>query len=341
VDAIFQPLMMLLIGLSTIITILIGGQQVIAGTVTPGNVAEFVIYVNMLTWPVASLGWVASIIQRAAASQKRINEFLAQEPALSDTGERVPDFHGDIEFDRVSFTYPDTGIRALHNLSFRIPAGHRVALFGRTGSGKSTIAELLVRMYDPDSGSIRIDGVDLRDIPLQELRRNIGYVPQDVFLFSESVAYNIQFGTIEASRSLERARELAGYASIAEEIDHFPRQYETRIGERGVTLSGGQKQRISIARAFSKNAPILLLDDCLSAVDAGTEKRILDNLEAYLQGRTALVITHRVFSLLDLDQILVLDQGTVAERGSHEALLGAGGLYAELYEKQKREDHAA
>ncbi len=341
VDAIFQPLMMLLIGLSTIITILIGGQQVIAGTVTPGNVAEFVIYVNMLTWPVASLGWVASIIQRAAASQKRINEFLAMEPALIDTGERVPDFYGDIEFDRVTFTYPDTGIRALHNLSFRIPAGNRVALFGRTGSGKSTIAELLVRMYDPDSGVIRIDGVDLREMPLNELRRNIGYVPQDVFLFSESVAYNIQFGTVEAERSLERAKVLAGYASIAEEIEQFPRKFETRIGERGVTLSGGQKQRISIARAFSKNAPLLVLDDCLSAVDAGTEKRILDNLEEYLHGKTALIITHRVFSLLDLDEILVLEQGTIAEKGSHEALLSAGGLYAELYEKQKREDHAA
>ncbi len=338
VDSIFQPLMMLLIGLSTIITILIGGMQVIAGTVTPGNVAEFVIYVNMLTWPVASLGWVASIIQRAAASQKRINEFLSATPAISTLGHVSPDFTGDLEFDQVSFRYPDTGIQALQNLSFRIPAGNRVAVFGRTGSGKSTIAELLVRMYDPDEGTIRIGGTDIREIPLEVLRKNIGYVPQDVFLFSESVAYNIQFGEPESARSSRRAQSLAEYASIAGEIATFPKQYDTRIGERGVTLSGGQKQRISIARAFAKNAPILVLDDCLSAVDAGTEKRILNNLESYLVGKTALIITHRVFSLLDLDQVLVLDDGRIVERGSHEALLAAGGLYAELFEKQRSED---
>jgi ATP-binding cassette, subfamily B, multidrug efflux pump len=338
VDSIFQPLMMVLIGLSTIITIYIGGVQVIAGVITPGNVAEFVIYVNMLTWPVASLGWVASIIQRAAASQKRINEFLATEPALPDQGSTLPDFGADIEFDRVSFTYPDTGIQALRDVSFRLPAGRRFAVFGRTGSGKSTLAELLVRMYDPDSGSIRIGGVDLRDIPLGELRRHIGYVPQDAFLFSESVAYNIQFGDSREDHRAERALELARYASIDEEIAAFPKAYDTRIGERGVTLSGGQKQRISIARAFARNAPVLILDDCLSAVDAGTEKRILDNLGAYLQNRTALIITHRVFSLPGLDRVLVLDDGSLAEQGTHEELLEARGLYAALYEQHKLEE---
>lgn len=340
VDAIFQPLMMLLIGLSTLITIYIGGMQVIAGTITPGNVAEFVIYVNMLTWPVASLGWVASIIQRAAASQRRINEFLATRPALPELGKQIPDFAADIVFENVSFTYPDTGIQALKNLQLRIPGGARIAVFGRTGSGKSTLAELLVRMYDPDEGRITIGGIDLRDIPLDVLRRNIGYVPQDVFLFSETVAYNIQFGEPESRRSDERARELAAYASIAHEIESFPAAFHTRIGERGVTLSGGQKQRISIARAFSKEAPILLIDDGLSAVDAATEKHILETLDTYLQGRTALLITHRVFSLIELDQIIVLDDGRLAERGTHESLLREQGLYADLYEKQKREDLA-
>ncbi len=338
VDSIFQPLMMVLIGLSTIITIYIGGVQVIAGVITPGNVAEFVIYVNMLTWPVASLGWVASIIQRAAASQRRINQLLEQESTLRDQGERIPDFKGDIEFIGVSFTYPDTGIQALKKVSFRIPGGHRIALFGRTGSGKSTVAELMLRMYDPDEGSILIGGIDIRDIPIKTLRKNIGYVPQDVFLFSESVAYNIQFGQPESARSEQRARELASYASIAEEIEDFPRGYDSRIGERGVTLSGGQKQRISIARAFAKDAPILLLDDCLSAVDAGTEKRILENLDRYLQHRTALIITHRVFSIQEIDQILVMEEGRIAERGSHQQLLDMAGVYAELYEKQGRED---
>ncbi len=349
VEALFHPLMLLLIGLSTILTVYVGGRQVIAGTITPGNVAEFVIYVNMLTWPVASLGWVASIIQRAAASQKRINAFLATEPDIVSTGDAHTDYAGDIVFEDVHFTYPDTGIAALRGLSFRIPAGQRVALFGRTGAGKSTVADLLVRLYDPQAGRITIGGTDIRELPLAELRARVGYVPQDVFLFSETVAYNILFGQgglpasgEDAAPAAEaRARELARYASIDAEIDDFPRGYATRVGERGVTLSGGQKQRISIARAFAKDAPILLVDDGLSAVDANTEQRILGNLDAFLRDRTALLITHRVFSLLDVDRILVLDEGRIAEQGRHEELLAAGGLYAELYEKQKREERTA
>jgi ATP-binding cassette subfamily B protein len=339
VEAMFHPLMLLLIGLSTIITVYVGGRQVIAGLISPGNVAEFVIYVNMLTWPVASLGWVASIIQRAAASQKRINQFLSAEPDVFSTGNAETDFQGDIVFEHVTFTYPETGITALEDVSFRIPSGQRFALFGRTGSGKSTLAELLMRLYDPQKGRITIGGVDIRELPLEALRRHIAYVPQEVFLFSETVAYNIGFS--QTDRSEEHARKWARFASIDREIEDFPKAYATRVGERGVTLSGGQKQRISIARAFAKQAPILLLDDALSAVDATTEKRILGNLEEFLENRTALVVTHRVFSLLDFDRILVLDHGRLVEAGTHEALLEQGGVYAELYEKQLREEKAA
>ncbi len=343
VEAMFHPLMLLLIGLSTIITVYVGGLQVIAGVISPGNVAEFVIYVNMLTWPVASLGWVASIIQRAAASQKRINQFLDSQPDIKSTGTAEADFRGDIVFERVTFTYPDTGITALKDLSFTIPAGQRFALFGRTGSGKSTLAELLMRLYDPQEGRILIGGVDIREMPLEALRRHIAYVPQEVFLFSETVAYNIAFGQARmlGDAAEERARKWARYASIDREIEEFPKGFATRVGERGVTLSGGQKQRISIARAFAKQAPVLVLDDALSAVDASTEKRILGNLEEYLEDRTALVVTHRVFSLLDFDRILVLDEGRLVESGKHEELLEQDGVYAELYEKQLREEKAA
>lgn len=339
VEALFHPLMLLLIGFSTILTIYIGGRQVIAGEITPGNVAEFVIYVNMLTWPVASLGWVASIIQRAAASQKRINEFLKAEPMILTEGSQEPDYSEDIEFKNVTFRYPDTGILAIKNLSVTIKGGSKVAILGRTGSGKTTLAELVVRMYDPDNGQICIGDTNLREVPLKSLRGNIAYVPQDVFLFSDSIANNIQF--VEKKRSRERAEELAAAASIGKEISQFPKGYDTIVGERGVTLSGGQKQRISIARALSRRSPIIMLDDCLSAVDAGTEKEILDNLNTWMKDKTALVITHRIFAMMDFDKIIVLDQGEIKEQGKHEELLALKGLYFDLYEIQRMEENYA
>lgn len=337
VEALFFPLMLLLIGLSTIITIYVGGIQVIQGKITPGNIAEFVIYVNMLTWPVTSIGWVASIVQRAAASQKRINEFLQTQPTISnEDGAEAHEVQGDIQFDHVYFTYPDTGVHALEDLSFSIYKGEKVAIVGRTGSGKSTVVDLLMRLYDPTEGSIKVDGNDLRTLELGEFRRQIGYVPQDVFLFSDTIARNIAFGTREFE--LAEVEEAANNASISDEIVALPKGYETLVGERGVTLSGGQKQRISIARAFIKDPNLVILDDCLSAVDAKTEKRILHSLTHILEDKTAIIITHRVFSLLDFDRIFVLDRGKIVETGRHKELMDQKGLYYQLFEEQKTEE---
>ena len=336
IEALFFPLMMLLIGLSNIITIYVGGIYVIKGMITPGNIAEFVIYVNMLTWPVTSIGWVASIIQRAAASQKRINEFLHTEPSIqSITSNRVA-LEGQVTFRNVSFTYPDTGIEALRSVDFEIPPGQRWAVIGRTGCGKSTIAELMMRLYDVTEGEIQYDGQDARYLNLFDLRSQIGYVPQDVFLFSDSIYGNISFGSAEIDK--DRAERSAEYASIKNEIEEFPEGFETFVGERGVTLSGGQKQRVSIARAFNKDSRILILDDCLSAVDANTEQRILQAFDELLVDRTSLIITHRIFALLNFDQILVMDEGRIVDRGTHEELLSREGLYKDLYEKQQMEE---
>jgi len=336
VDAYFFPLMVFMIGASTIITVYIGGLQVVSGKVTAGNIAEFVIYVNMLTWPVTSIGWVASIIQQAAASQRRINEFLQTEPGIQSKVEDPRPLEGTIEFDRVTFVYPDTGIRALEQISFRLRPGEKMAVIGRTGSGKSTLADLLVRMYDPTEGAIRIDGVDIRDLDLANLRRRIGYVPQDVFLYSDTVANNIAFGKPDATWS--EIHGFAKHAAIYDEILELPEGFETMVGERGVTLSGGQKQRVSIARAFLKKPDIVLLDDCLSAVDTNTEKKILGYLSEDLASKTAIIITHRIYSLIQFDKIIVLDLGRVAEEGTHEELIAKGGYYADMYEKQSTED---
>jgi len=336
VDALFHPLMLLLIGLSTIITIYVGGLQVIKGNITPGNIAEFVIYINMLTWPVTAIGWIASIIQRASASQKRINEFLKEQPAISNPTTDIYPIEGAVRFDNVSFVYPDSGIKALQNVSFSLKKGEKLAIVGKTGSGKTTIADLLLRMYDVETGTISIDGKDIQKHNLSLLRDRIGYVPQDVFLFSNTVKNNIAFGAqVDGEKSVE---EYAGYASIHNEILELEKGYETIVGERGVTLSGGQKQRISIARAFIKEPEIVLLDDCLSAVDTNTEKHILQYLKGALKDKTTIIITHRIYSFLKFDRIIVLEDGAITEQGTHDELLKTKGFYSSMYQKQMLED---
>ena len=336
INAMFFPLMLLMIGTSTILTVYIGGLQVIKGTVTPGNIAEFVIYVSMLTWPVTAIGWIASIIQQAAASQKRINEFLQIKPKIENTQQESVPLQGHISFDEVAFTYPDTGIEALKAISFNLKPGEKMAIIGKTGSGKTTIADLLVRMYDVSSGQIRIDGKPITEHDLYNLRRRIGYVPQDIFLFSETVSGNIAFAKPDASQ--EEIETFAKHAAVYEDIKGLTEGFKTMVGERGVTLSGGQKQRVSIARALIKNPDIVLLDDCLSAVDTNTEKQILGYFSEALSDKTAIIITHRIYSLLNFDKIIVMDKGTIIESGTHQELLEQQGYYAELFEQQSLEE---
>ena len=336
VNALFFPLMLLLIGASTIITVYIGGLQVAKGNVTPGNIAEFVIYVNMLTWPVTATGWVASIIQQAAASQKRINEFLQTEPEIVDITDNPVPLKGAIQFDHVRFTYPDSGTKAINDISFKLEPGQKMAVIGKTGSGKSTLADLLVRMYDIDSGKILIDSVEIDQLDLSNLRKRVGYVPQDVFLFSDDIAGNIAFGNRDASR--EKIEEFSKYAAVYDDIKGLSAGFDTMVGERGVTLSGGQKQRISIARALIKEPDIVILDDCLSAVDTNTEQQILGYLNNALSDKTTIIITHRIYALLNFDKIIVLEDGAIIEEGTHEELLSAKGYYYEMYEQQRIEE---
>jgi ATP-binding cassette, subfamily B, multidrug efflux pump len=332
----YFPSIALLIGLSTLLTIMIGGLNG-AGY---GKIGEFVMYINMLTFPVSAIGWVASIVQRAAASQKRINEFLLRQPAINDSpGAVAHEIKGGICFRNVDFTYPETGIRALKNVSFTILPGEKVAIIGKTGSGKSTLVQLLLRFYEPTSGQILLDGKEIKDITLSSLRGQTGYVPQDVFLFSDTIANNISFG--KPGATTESIQQAAGNAYVASEINSFPNGYETLVGERGVTLSGGQKQRVSIARALIRECPLVLFDDCLSAVDVHTEKDISRSLETGLEGRTALFITHRVLSSIQFDRILVLDNGLLAEEGTHEALMTRQGLYSQFYLQQQRFENEA
>jgi ATP-binding cassette subfamily B multidrug efflux pump len=339
VEALYFPSMTFLIGLSTLLTIMIGGGYYISGHRDIGidTIVEFVIYINMLTFPVSAIGWTASMIQRASASQKRLNEFLQTEPLVQNKpGAKKTILSGDIDLKEVDFTYAHTGIHALKNFSLHIKPGQRIAVVGRTGSGKTTLAQLLMHMFDVDSGSIRFDGMDISTLDLQDLRKQVSYVPQDGFLFSDTIENNIAFGVPE--KDSERVKEAARLAVIHKDIEAFAKGYQTEIGERGVMLSGGQKQRISIARALMKEAPILILDDCLSAVDAKTEKEIIGNLEKYLENKTSILITHRIFSLLNFDKIIVLEDGKIAEEGRHQDLLGKRGLYYAMYQRQLQED---
>jgi ATP-binding cassette, subfamily B, multidrug efflux pump len=337
-EAIYFPSMALLIGLSTIITIMVGSLDVVNNVngTTVGTIAEFVLYIQMLTFPVSAIGWTASMTQRAAASQKRINEFLHTEPEIKNSGNELkPNLEGNITFANVDFTYPHTGINAIKNFSLQINRGEKVAIIGRTGSGKSTIAQLLLHMYNPQKGIITYDGIPINKINSNALREQISYVPQDVFLFSETVSNNISFGLENASQ--EKIITAAKQASVNTEIEKFQHNYNTMIGERGVTLSGGQKQRISIARALIKDPEIVIFDDCLSAVDARTEKEIIENLYNYLQNKTALIITHRIFSLFKFDKIVVLDEGSIVEQGTHDELMQNNGIYTEMYNRQQAE----
>ena len=336
INALFFPLMILLIGLSTILTVYIGGQEVMGGNIKFGEIPEFIFYVNMLTWPVASIGWVTSLVQRAAASQTRINEFLDVTPEIQNHSTEPLTLEGKVEFRNVSFKYPDTGIQALDDVSFTLAAGKTLAVIGRTGSGKTTIASLIGRLYDVSSGKILIDDKPIESLNLNELRRSIGYVPQEAFLFSSTIAENIAFGVEKVP--MEKVEDAAKNAEVHSNIIDFPKAYETRVGERGITLSGGQKQRVSIARAIIKEPKLMIFDDCLSAVDTETEESILRNLKRIIEKRTSLIISHRVSSVKHADEILVLENGRIIEKGSHDELLEQGGYYKRMYEQQLIED---
>ena len=336
VDSLFTPLISLLVGFSTLLVVYIGSKEVMAGEITVGNITEFIMYVFMLTWPVTALGWTSSQIQRAAASQKRINEFLQAHSEL-ELGQQISNpISGNWVFKNVSFTYPGTEREILNQLSFEIESGESVALLGTTGSGKSSLAQLLARFYDPSSGDILLDGVSLKDWDIKHVRQSLAYVPQDVFLFSTTIAENISFG--QDGMSNEQIMHAAKMADVYENIMEFPDQFETILGERGVTLSGGQKQRVSIARALAKNPSMLILDDCLSAVDTHTEHKILNNLKKIMVGKTSLIISHRVSSAKLAKRIMVLQDGQIVETGNHLQLMKRKGYYYELYQNQLNEE---
>ena len=338
VNSLFGPLMILLIGLSNLVVVFVGGSMYMNGDpeiASIGVIAQFILYINMLTWPVASLGWVSSLVQEAEASQKRINEFLKEEPEIKNTTTEHTKIDGTIAFENVSFTYEDTNIQALNNISFSIEKGKTLAILGKTGSGKSTILTLISRLYDTTSGHILMDNKSIKEVNLYDLRNQISVVPQDAFLFSDSIKNNIKFGNENATD--EEVIEAAKKAVVHENIITFNEQYETVLGERGITLSGGQKQRVSIARALIKNAPILLLDDCLSAVDTETEETILNNLLAYCKDKTTIIVSHRVSSAKNADQIIILEEGKIIEQGTHNQLLDKNGYYKQLYLKQLSE----
>jgi ATP-binding cassette subfamily B protein len=338
VEAFYTPTMSLMIGLSTLLTIYLGGIQAYNDPSKVGTIIEFVFYINMLTFPVSAIGLTASMIQRAAASQKRLNEFLAIKPTIFSGNKPLEKLHGDISFENVNLVYPHSGINAIADFNLQISAGQKVLVLGKTGSGKSSIAQLLTRMYDPSSGVVKMDGTDIKDFLITDLRKSIGYVQQDVFLFSDAVKNNIEFGLHQLNQLEHNDSDLVEAtqtANVYNEIDLLPNKFETLIGERGTTLSGGQKQRVAISRAIIKKPSIYLFDDCLSAVDAKTEQSILSNLSKYIEDKTTIFITHRIFYTFHFDLIVYLEDGKIAEMGTHESLLAKDGLYAELYRIQQ------
>jgi len=337
IEAWFFPLIILLIGISTITTIYIGGLESFKEDgITTGNIAEFIIYVNMLTWPVASVGWVTSLVQRAEASMERINEFLRTQSKISNSITAKTDISGDIQFENISFTYPDTEIQALKNINFRVKENETLGIFGKTGSGKSTIANLMFRLYDSSEGNISFGGKHIKKLNLSELRRNIGYVPQDGFLFSGTVNENISFGKDQFTE--EEIKQASRTAEIDEEIENFPKKYDTIIGERGVQLSGGQRQRISIARAVFIQPSIFIFDDSLSSIDANKEQKILKNLKNKTENNTNIIISHRTSSLKDANHIIVLENGSISEQGTHNNLIEQNRFYAQMHKKQTTEN---
>ena len=336
VQSLFGPLMIALIGISNLVVIYFGGVMYINGTIPNiGTIAEFILYVNMLTWPVASLGWVSSMVQEAEASQKRLNEFLKIEPEIKNNNENSSDINGTISFENVSYIYEDTNIEALKNVTFTVKKGETLAILGKTGSGKSTILSLISRLYDVTEGKITIDENEISTLNLNDLRNNIGIVPQDAFLFSDTIKNNIKFGNQNATD--EEVIEAAKNAVVHDNIITFNKQYDTILGERGITLSGGQKQRVSIARAIIKNPAILLFDDCLSAVDTETEEAILNNLFKICKDKTTIIVSHRVSSAKNADKIIILEDGRIIQQGSHNQLINQDGYYSSLYLKQLSE----
>jgi ATP-binding cassette subfamily B protein len=341
VNALFMPTIIFLIGLSTVLSIYLGGLMTYSGgpdAILPGDIVKFIFYINILTWPFASVGWVTSIVQRASASQERINQFLRVIPEIKNTNFDDYVFQGKIEFRNVSYTYPNSNIQAIKNLSFIIEPGSTYAIIGKTGSGKSTILHLLMRNIDPDEGEILIDGKNLQEINLDRFREQAGIVPQEVFLFSDTIGNNIRFGIHDRDVTDEELRTIAKKAHVLHNIEKFPEGFETILGERGVNLSGGQKQRISIARALIRNPKLLLLDDCLSAVDTETEEIILQNLKSDIESKTTLIVSHRISSLRNADKLILLENGEKKEEGTHNELMTLNGSYAEIYAKQLTEE---
>ena len=334
--ALFFPVIMTLIGLSIIITVYVGALEVFDGNLSIGNIAEFLIYVYLLTWPVTALGWITSIIQRASASQKRINEFLRESSDITSSENKRIILQGKIEFKNVFFKYSDTKIQGMENISFTINPGDSLGIIGSTGSGKSTIANSILRLFDIDKGQILIDDTDIKQLNISHFRKQIGYVPQDVFLFSDTIENNILFGT--ENKSFDLVKEAAENADLLRNINSFPEKFETKIGERGITLSGGQKQRVSIARAIIKEPKILILDDCLSAVDTKTENVILENMKKIMVNKTSIIISHRISSVKLAKKIIVIDSGKIIEEGNHKTLLERKGVYFDLYEQQLESD---